>query len=102
LLRRTTTTPAPRLLAVQPRPNPARDVVRLGFTLAAVDVVTARVYDLRGRLVRQVDLGVLPEGDGIWEWDADDDGGRRVAAGVYWLELRTPSDRTVRKITLVH
>ena len=102
LLLRTTTTPAPRLLAVQPRPNPARDVVRLGFTLAAVDVVTARVYDLRGRLVRQVDLGVLPEGDGIWEWDADDDGGRRVAAGVYWLELRTPSDRTVRKITLVH
>jgi aminopeptidase N len=104
LLRRTSTTPAPRVLAVQPRPNPARNQVDLAFWLAADDLVDGRVYDVRGRLVRQVVLGLqraTTDEPRVWTWDGRDDGGRRVAAGVYWLELRTPTDRTVRKVTLV-
>lgn len=101
LLHRTASTPAPRVLAAQPRPNPARDVVRLAYELAATDRVQVRVYDLRGRLVRTLDLGVRPAGEQFWEWDGHDDARRRVAAGVYWLELSTIDDRTVRKVTLV-
>lgn len=105
LLRLTTTTPAPRLLAVQPRPNPALDEVTLAFFLAAADRVTGRVYDVRGRLVRTSSLGLQPAtteaSPNAWIWDGRDQDGRRVAAGVYWLELRTLDDRTVRKVTLV-
>ena len=106
LLRRTASTPAPRVLAAQPRPNPARDVTRLAFRLAADDRVGAAVYDARGRLVRRVDLG-LRRATGeqgaphVWIWNGRDATGRRVAAGVYWLELTTPDDRTVRKVTLI-
>ncbi|MEZ4387528.1 MAG: M1 family aminopeptidase [Candidatus Krumholzibacteriia bacterium] len=105
LLRRTTTTAAPRLLAAQPRPNPAREQVALAFWLAADDRVTARVFDLRGRLVRTADLGLQPATDeatpNVWTWDGRDRDGRPAAAGVYWLELRTVDDRSVRKVTLL-
>jgi len=109
LLRRSATTAAPRLLAARPAPNPAQDEVSLAYWLAAADEVTAAVYDARGRRVRTVDLGAQPatgpREDGgeprRWVWDGRDQDGRRVAAGVYWLELRTREDRSVRKVTLL-
>ena len=67
LLRRTSTTPAPRVLAVQPRPNPARDRVDLAFWLAADDLVDGRVYDVRGRLVRQVVKHMLDERTSLYD-----------------------------------
>lgn len=109
LLRRTATTPLPGLLAAEPRPNPALGGVSLAYWLAGTDRVTAAVYDARGRLVLRRDLGVQPatgaRDDGaaplLWAWDGSDGGGRRVAAGVYWLELRSSGERTVRKVTVL-
>ena len=106
LLFRTAASPPPRLLAAQPRPNPAVGTVHLAYWLAAADRVTATVYDVRGRRIRRDDLGVQhglgPDDPLLWTWDGRDDQGRGVAAGVYWLELRTPDDRTVRKVTFLH
>ena len=67
--------------------------------------MTAAVYDLRGRLIRHQLLGTQTGNDDqephFWTWSGDDDAGRRAPAGVYWLELRTTRDRTVRKVTLL-
>jgi flagellar basal-body rod modification protein FlgD len=75
--------------------------VHLAYRLAGAEALTAAVFDVRGRLVRRLDLGARPAGPGTWTWDGRDGGGRRAAAGVYWLELRTRTDRTVRKVTLM-
>ncbi len=109
LLWKSAATRPPALLAARPRPNPALQEVRLAYWLAAADQVAAAVYDARGRLVRREDLGAQPatgpreEGGEprVWIWDGRDGSGRRAAAGVYWLELRTARDRTVRKLTLL-
>jgi aminopeptidase N len=105
LLKRTAATPAPRLLAAQPRPNPAVGVTRLAFWLAGADRVSAEVYDLRGRLVYRADLGAYTatgeDDPHVWTWSGEDAAGRRVAAGVYWLILQTRDDRTARKVTLL-
>jgi aminopeptidase N len=109
LLHRTAVAPAPALLAASPQPNPAEDAVHLAYWLAGADRVTAAVYDARGRLVLRRALGVQPatgsrdEGGEplIWSWNGCTDDGRQVAAGVYWLELRTSRDRTARKVTLL-
>jgi len=105
LLNRTAATPPPRLLAAQPRPNPASGATVLAYWLAGADRVAAAVYDARGRLVRRLDLGAQPattdDAPRLWVWDGRDGSGRRAAAGVYWLELRTREDRTVRKVTLL-
>jgi aminopeptidase N len=109
LLWRSATTAPPQLLAAQPRPNPSVGQTTLAYWLAAADRVEAAVYDARGRRVWKGSLGAQPatgpREDGgeprTWVWDGRDRAGRSVAAGVYWLELRTARDRSVRKVTLL-
>ncbi len=45
------------------------------------------VHDVAGRVVRRLDGGALPAGRHPIAWDARDDGGRRVPAGVYLVRL---------------
>ncbi len=105
VLNRTALTPAPRILAAQPRPNPSVGATHLSFWLAGADRVSADVYDMGGRLVYRADLGALPAtGEGaphVWTWQGNGRDDRRAPAGVYWLVLYTSDDRTVRKATLV-
>jgi len=105
LLRRTTSTIAPGILAAQPRPNPAILSTHLDYWLTDAEQVTATVFDARGRLISREDLGPQPRNADsephLWSWHGRDDAGRRAPAGVYWLELRTTQDRTVRKVTLL-
>ncbi len=109
LLHRTALTPPAAVLAAEPRPNPSRDQIELTYWLAGADRVVAAVYDARGSLVVRRDLGALPAtgprdagGEPLrWIWDGKDGAGRAAAAGVYWLELRGTTGRTVRKATLL-
>src|SRR5439155_25395105 len=61
-------------------------VVRFG--LAHGDRVTARVYDLAGRMVRTLADRNFPAGEHELRWDGSDDQGRRMARGVYFTRLR--------------
>ena len=71
-----------------PSPNPFRNETRLEFELRFPDRVDLTVHDVAGRVVRHLAAGWLPGGRHELAWDARDDRGRRVAAGVYWLRLR--------------
>ena len=51
--------------------------------------VNLRVYDVAGRLVSTLVNQELPAGPQTATWDGRDDGGQKVAAGVYFL----PDDR---------
>ena len=60
-----------------------------------------RIFDLRGRLVRE-----LVDRDyeaGTWQvtWNGRDDSGRTVASGTYLYELRADDQRKVRKMGLL-
>ena len=97
-------TPPPKLYAAQPRPNPAVGQVNLAYQLRATDRVQGVIYDVRGRRVHSVDLGVQTAVNHEWQswiWDGVDDQGRRVASGVYWMELRTSGGHALRKVTLL-
>ena len=43
-------------------PNPADDKVTVAFETAAVNKVSVSIFDLSGKLVRNLDLGVMPDG----------------------------------------
>lgn len=72
-------------------PNPSRGAtrVRLSIPSGAGSAHNARlsVYSAEGRLVRVLIDGALPAGERIAEWDGDDDAGRPVASGQYFLRL---------------
>ncbi|MFN0149183.1 MAG: FlgD immunoglobulin-like domain containing protein [bacterium] len=72
-------------------PNPSRGStrVRLGIPVGAATAANARlsVYSAEGRLVRVLFDDALPAGERIAEWNGDDDAGRPVASGQYFLRF---------------
>lgn len=86
------------LALARPFPNPSREGTTLRFTLSASSPVTLRVLDAAGRQVREIRPGVLEPGDHSLAWDARDDSGRRLAPGVYWLEVAAGGERGVRRV----
>jgi flagellar hook assembly protein FlgD len=63
--------------------------------------VTLRVYDVSGRLVRTLVDGRQPEGVATATWDGRNDGGGRVASGVYFYRLEAGDTRATRRMVLL-
>jgi hypothetical protein len=91
--------PAPIRAAAYPNPfNPSTAVT---FEIARSTRVTAAVYDPLGRLVRRLADGVYQTGRHVLRWDGTDVEGERVASGVYFVKLNTPSSSATVKLTVL-
>ena len=82
-------------------PNPARHASRLDCTLPVPSRVQLDAFDAQGRHVRAIENGERPAGTESLAWDLRDDSGRRVAPGLYFLVLRLPGARHVRRVMVV-
>lgn len=81
-------------------PNPVREGrTALSLTLPAPDLVRLTIYDVAGRLVRELHSGPLPAGLHRLMWDPAASR-RPTPAGVYFVRLETSSDRVARKIVV--
>jgi hypothetical protein len=69
------------------RPNPSRGAALLDFALPTAGVARLAVFDISGRLVREVANQVLPAGRHSARWDGRDMAGREAPAGVYVVKL---------------
>ena len=63
--------------------------------------VTVSIHDVAGRRLRTLDDRVEQPGPKAVWWDRRDDAGSRVAAGVYWARLETPSGSLSTRIVAV-
>ena len=98
------TPPGPRGLVLQGAwPNPLGGATTLRFATGpgATGPVRVGVYDLRGRLVRELLRTELPAGDHVATWDRRDDQGRRAPAGVYLVRVTAGSRTETLKVTAV-
>jgi len=79
-------------------PNPA-GIGNISFAFRINDpvVVTLRIYDVRGRLMAEIQGAETP-----LIWNGFTNSGKSVASGVYWAELLYQSERSVKKFTIVH
>ena len=69
-------------------PNPARPAATLRLALTRAGVVSARVYDVRGRVVRTLSEGsTLSAGRHVFAVDGRDDRGARLPAGMYFYRV---------------
>lgn len=82
-------------------PNPFNPQTRLAYTLAEPCRVRLVVFDARGQLVRTLVDAERPAGLHAETWNGTDDGGRRVASGLYFYRLRAGDYESVRKMTIV-
>lgn len=94
-------TPVWRTSLAPAAPNPFNPASVLKFTVASEGLVSLRIYDQRGRLVRRLVEAALPAGEHSAVWDGRDGAGRLAAAGLYLAELRADGQRLRQKLSLV-
>ena len=85
-------------------PNPFRPLTEVALDVPAFQTpaqVTVRVYDVAGRLARELYQGPLAGGTHHFRWDGRDAAGRQLAAGVYFLRAQGPAFEAAEKLVLV-
>ena len=86
-------------------PNPLRTNTSIPYELPQSLVVTIKIYNVTGRLVRTLDEGYRVAGyyltkDRAAQWDRRDDNGIKVASGVYFYRLEAGSFSDVKKMVV--
>ncbi len=80
-----------------------RDIV----VLAEPAFVTLRIFDIRGRLVRTIEVGYQEAGayttrqQSVY-WDGQNDFGERVSSGVYLYQLQVGNRTFTRRLTVLY
>ncbi len=95
--------PLPLLTALlPPYPNPFNPTTTIAWSLARGGPVSLRIYDLEGRLIKElVPTQFVASGQHSEIWFGRDDQDREVAAGVYLARLQTEDVSIMRRVTLV-
>jgi hypothetical protein len=83
-------------------PNPFAAGTKIPYYIASPGAqVTLSVFDAKGRLVRKLMDGWAKPGAASLNWDGMNEGGRQVAAGMYFYQLSVGDKRWSRKMLLV-
>jgi hypothetical protein len=90
----------PAAILFAPRPNPSRAGTSCDFVVPRSGLVSVAVFDVHGRLVRELASGWRPAGRHNVSWDGADSRGARAPAGLYVVELSAGLERSTRKVTL--
>jgi hypothetical protein len=82
-------------------PNPFNPTTQISFGLDKPAKISLRVYDVAGRLVREVAEGELPGGRYERVWDGKDAKGDPVSSGIYFYRLDAGAFTQTRKMVLL-
>jgi hypothetical protein len=85
-------------LAISPNPCLGRAQIRLSVRVAGK--VALRVFDISGREVRTLCNASLPPGSYNLDWNATDNSGSAIAAGLYFVKLETAGNKATEKLIL--
>jgi hypothetical protein len=71
------------------------------YELPEERAVSLRVFNVMGQLVATLADGPRPAGFHAVAWDGLDDGGRRVASGIYYYRLDTGDFSATRRLLVI-
>jgi alpha-tubulin suppressor-like RCC1 family protein len=86
------------VLALSAGPNPFAAQATMRFDLPTPGRVALAVYDAAGRKVSTLADGAFEAGKFVRSWDGRNDGGTRVAAGVYFVRLQAHGGTLTRRL----
>ncbi len=87
-------------------PNPFNPETWIPYNLSKDAEVLIRIYNVQGKLVRQLDLGVQKAGsyvdkrDAVY-WDGKDKFGELVSSGLYFYSLKANTFQAVRRMVIL-
>ena len=93
-------------LLLQNYPNPFNPETWIPYQLSEDSPVSVSIYDTTGRLIRELSLGFQSAGfynsrERAAYWDGRNALGERVASGVYFYQLTTPSFQQTRRLVIL-
>ena len=93
-------------LLLQNYPNPFNPETWIPYQLSEDTPVSISIYDTTGKLVRTLSLGFQSAGfynsqERAAYWDGRNALGERVASGIYFYQLTTPSFQQTRRLVIV-
>jgi len=91
--------PATAFLSIYPNPFNPRTTIE--FSLAEAGVVELAVFDLHGRLIRELDNEYRSAGRYRVTWSGQDGAGHVVPAGAYFFKLIAAGESRTAKVTMV-
>ena len=91
---------------LQNYPNPFNPETWIPYQLSEDSPVSVSIYDTTGKLVRTLSLGFQSAGfynsrERAAYWDGKNTLGERVASGVYFYQLETPSFHQTRRLVIL-
>jgi len=87
-----------------PWPNPllsSSEPMRMDLAMPAAGTVTVGVFDVRGRMVRELVHGSLSAGTHGLSWDGRTEGGVFAADGIYWVRAVAAGGAVQRMVALI-
>jgi hypothetical protein len=70
-------------------PNPFNSSTIINFDLKESASIEIIVFDINGKIVRNLDSGIYVSGSFQVEWDGLNNSGEKVATGIYFIKLET-------------
>ncbi|ROL56904.1 T9SS C-terminal target domain-containing protein [Bacteroidetes/Chlorobi group bacterium ChocPot_Mid] len=83
-------------------PNPAETSVNISFVNPKKEKVRVAVYDLQGKLVKELVDKVLDAGYFLNNWNLLDENGEKVMSGMYFVKFITKNKTIVAKLEVMH
>jgi uncharacterized delta-60 repeat protein len=90
----------PPVLEMSVSPVPTSSVLRIDYSLPEATEVKLSIYDVSGRLVRNLVNGREESGSKVVQWDGANLDERRVASGTYFIRLEAAGSCISRKFIL--
>jgi len=82
-------------------PNPFNPVTTIGYTLSEEATINITVYDITGKIVNNLVNNYKSSGYNSIQWNATNDKGAPVSAGLYLYTIQAGEFRQTRKMVLL-
>lgn len=85
-------------------PNPVRNSKLSVINLPSEQNLSIQFFTVSGQLIRMfsiADTRLMGSGSRMFEWDCKNKSGSEVAQGVYFMMIRTDSDKLIKKIAVI-
>ena len=82
-------------------PNPFNNSVSMSFEIPYSKNVNLKIFDMKGRNIRQMNLGMLGTGFHKILWDGKNNLGGELPSGIYMAVLEVGEKLNIQKISLI-
>ncbi len=91
-----------KAISLNVSPNPFHTITDIRYQITDIGEYKLRIYDATGRLVKSLDLESSMENQvSAISWRGDDNAGRKLPGGVYFVTLQSSDSKIVEKAILI-